>query len=391
MYPGKLDINRFEVIIVHYSIYLLGNFYLSEKSKKYIQKFKGLKILFIQDEYRKINDIHREIKNLSFDMIYTCVPNSEIEKVYPVSLFPSMKKINTLTGYIPENLLMQNPPPIKDRKIDVGYRSRKVPFWLGSLGAEKYQIADKFHAYTKNDRLVSDISYDEKKRLYGFYWIDFVVSCKTMLGVESGSSVFDFSGEIEKKVNRYKSCHPFERFEKIHDFFLKNHEKKIILNQISPRCFEAIALKTVLVLYEGNYSGILIPWRHYIPLKKDFSNIETVVNFIKSVDELQIISDRAYNEIALNPIFSYQNFIENFDNEIFNEFHRRKKNKIDFFYTKDNFIKAIDSYNFFELFFKKIKIIIRLSFRFFPNFLKEPLKQLYFYLNEIYEKYSITR
>jgi hypothetical protein len=379
VHPRKLDLNRFDIIVVHYSICLLGTFYLVDKTKKAIKKFKGLKILFIQDEYRRIDAFHREIINLEFDILYTCVPNAEIEKVYPSALFPTLRKINTLTGYVPANLLMENPPLLKDRSVDVGYRARKVPFWLGSLGAEKYKIADEFYAHTKCYKLISDISYKEKKRLYGCDWINFITSCKTMLGVESGSSVFDFSGEIEKKVEQYQLYHPSVSFETIHDLFLKNYEKKIILNQISPRCFEAIALKTVLILYEGSYSGILQPWQHYIPLKKDFSNIKTVVKFIKSVDQLQIISDRAYQEIALNPMYSYKNFINKFDEIVLSEFYLRKKNKIELNYTKDDFFKTINSFDFFEMFLKKIKIYIKFPFKLMPDIIKRPLRFLYFH------------
>ena len=94
-----------------------------------------------------------------------------------------------------------------------------------------------------------------------------------MLGVESGASVFDFTGEIQSKVEQYEKENPGADFYEIRDKFFKKEDGKISLNQISPRCFEAAALKTLMILYEGEYSGILVPWRHYVPLKKDHSNI----------------------------------------------------------------------------------------------------------------------
>ena len=40
---------------------------------------------------------------------------------------------------------------------------------------------------------VLDLSYEEHDRIYGRAWLKFICSCKTMLGTESGASVFDFT------------------------------------------------------------------------------------------------------------------------------------------------------------------------------------------------------
>src|SRR3989338_4677851 len=97
------------------------------------------------------------------------------------------------------------------------------------------------------------------------------------------------------------------------------------MNQISPRCFEAIALKTAMILYEGEYSGILKPWRHFIPLRKDFSNIKDVVLHLKDTGRLQEMADRTYQEIALNPLYSCERFFSVFDSVVEEEREKRKK------------------------------------------------------------------
>ena len=128
-------------------------------------------------------------------ILFTCVPEAEIEKVYPQQKLPNITKINTLTGYVPKNLLKVDPPNLKYRQIDVGYRTRKPPFWLGDLAQEKWTIADKFRDAAKDFGLKIDLSYQETDRLYGQRWLAFVKNCRCMLGVESGASVFDFTGE----------------------------------------------------------------------------------------------------------------------------------------------------------------------------------------------------
>ena len=312
-FPPSFDLNLVDVIVIHYSMYLLNNTYLTKETKERIRAFSGLKILFLQDEYRQVNKMHDMLNYLGINVLFTCIPDQEIDKIYPEVNLPKLTKINTLTGYTSEFLLTQSVPAIKDRSLDVGYRARKLPFWYGQLAVEKWKIVDDFYHHTKNKPLKLDLSYAENQRIYGDKWLAFVTSCKTMLGVESGASVIDFTGDLEKAIEGFQAKHPTVSFKEVQEKFLKDIDGKIYMNQISPRCFEAIALKTALVLFEGEYSGILIPGRHYISLKKDFSNISEVIEKIKSDDYLQNMVDTAYAEVAMNPLYSYQHFVNHFD------------------------------------------------------------------------------
>lgn len=328
--PSRLKLERFDVIVIHYSIAIgyLRDHYINAETQARVRAFDGLKVVFIQDEYRSVHSVWESLENLRADVLFTCVPEGEIEKVYPEGVLPQVTKVNTLTGYVPRNLARRTPRKIAGRPIDAGYRSRKPPFWLGRLGYEKREIASTFIERAKGSGLKLDISCEEADRIYGAKWIDFVSSCKAMLGVESGASVFDFTGGLQKTVDEYTAANPGADFEAVHKTFLQSYEGKIRLNQISPRCFEAAALGTVMVLYEGEYSGILQPGRHYIPLKKDFSNFEEVVELLRDDKALQEIADRTREEIALNPDYSYKSFIENFDTVIEAKFAERDKRPV---------------------------------------------------------------
>jgi hypothetical protein len=311
---SKLDLNKFDVIIIHYSIFILSKNYLSKSAIKRLRDYAGLKVSFIQDEYRRIHEMVDRLAYLKTDVLFTCFPESEFNHIYPCEKLPSLAKYNNLTGYVPERLTQYtNQPPIHARPLHVGYRGRKLPYWYGALGSDKWKIVDKWKKYVPEDTVRTDISCRETDRIYGAKWIDFLSSCKTTLGVESGTSVMDFTGELEKQVDSHQLTHPYDTFEMVQKKYFIEHEGCHKLNQISPRCFEAIALKTVLVLYEGEYSGILIPGQHYIALKKDFSNINEVLALIQDDDYLQSMADRAYQEIALNPIYGYQAFIKHVD------------------------------------------------------------------------------
>lgn len=339
---NQLDLARFDVIIIHYSLSLLGHRYLSVQAKKRLRAYNGLKVIFIQDEYRRINDMVNELAYLKIDVLFTCFPEAEFENIYPLNKLPWLSKYQNLTGYISEEILACQPvPPTEKRLIDVGYRGRRLPYWYGALGYEKSNIVEKWYQHVPPNLLTVNLSYRETDRIYGKAWIDFLMACKTTLGVESGVSVMDFTGNLERQVTAHELKFPKDPFESVQKKYFINQEGRYRLNQISPRCFEAIALKTVLVLYEGEYSGILTPGKHYIVLKKDFSNISDVVAAIQNNELLQTIADRAYQDIALNPQYHYRTFIQTVDEILVKEFVARKKIKILLPYDKIAFHQTI--------------------------------------------------
>jgi len=325
--PSALHLDRFDVVVIHYTIAIgyLSEHYINPAAKARVRDFRGLKVAFIQDEYRGINRVVEALNFMAIDLLFTCVPEGEIGKVYAPNLLAGLRAVNNLTGYVPERALRMQVARIADRPIDVGYRTRKPPYWLGELGVEKWRIADGFKEALEDTGLKLDLSYHEADRLYGIAWIEFVASCRAMLGVESGASVFDFDGTLQRTVDEYVATHPQASFEEVQQRFLRPYEGRIRLNQISPRCFEAAALRTAMVLFEGEYSGILEPERHYIPLRKDFGNIDEVVARLRQPDRLQELVDRTYEEVACNPAHSYRRFVELFDAEVEQEFERRGK------------------------------------------------------------------
>lgn len=308
-----IDFSRFDGIVIHYTLTASYDTYVSRSLRDRLAAFKGLKALFIQDEYRFVNGTIATMREIGVNLLFTCVPEPEIEKVYPADALPGVAKVNVLTGYVPEALTRRPVPPYSQRPIDIGYRGRKLPMWLGRLGQEKWRIAERVQSDAARYGLVTDISYLEKDRIYGDGWINFICSCKATLGVESGASVFDFTGEIQRNVEAHVARHPDASFEEIERTYLAEQEGRIRLNQISPRCFEAAALRTLMILYEGDYSGVLVPWRHYVPLKKDHSNMAEVAALLRQEDRVAEIVDRAYREVALNERYSFKQSVMDFD------------------------------------------------------------------------------
>lgn len=324
--PFWLNLDDFDVIVIHYSIYILTDYYIDASWRMAIAYSRALKVQFIQDEYRQVCMFRERMRELKVDVLFTCIPEAEIDKVYPETELPGVIKINTLTGYVPERYVGIKQKPIEERSVDVGYRARGIGFWwLGELYQEKSRIGLQFIENIKGAGLKCDISSREKDRIYGKKWIDFLQNCKCTLGTESGASVIDFTGDIEKRVKEYCCIRPAASFEEVQNLFFKDLEGQIRMNQISPRIFEAIACRTALILFEGEYSGVIEPGKHYVQLKKDFSNIENVFEAIRNIDVLKTLTDKAYTDIILSGAYSYRSFISFFDSQLLKLLHQRRR------------------------------------------------------------------
>ena len=334
--PSELDLDRFDVILVHYTLVISDDRYLSPHARARLFSARSVKAVFVQDEYRHVNATVSALKEISADVLFTCVPQQEVEKVYPAASLPGLRKVNVLTGYVDDRLTESGCPPLRDRAIDVGYRARSLPAWLGDLGQEKSRIGTRFLEDAARYGLVCDISCREEERLYGQSWVDFLTRCKAILGVESGSSVFDFTGRIQAAVENDLLKDPTLSYETIRERHLKDQHGRIRLNQISPRCFEAAALRTLMILYEGEYSGQLQPWRHYVPLKKDHSNMDEVVATLRDDARSQAIVDRAYREIALNRENWFQGMANQVD-RVLRDAHARRAHELARPYTDEEF------------------------------------------------------
>jgi len=317
--PAWVPLESFDVIVVHYSLYLLGDAYLSEKSKQKLAWYSGLKALFIQDEYRAVDLIAREVARCGIDLVFTCLDEAVAKQIYQ-RYEPKVKCVRVLTGYVPEKLKLLPPKEISERKIDVFYRGREYPPYHGKFGKEKAEIGALFRNHTRGRGLRYDIASSEHRRLYGIHYTEAIRSSRATLAVESGCSTFDDTGQLFTTCDMILQLMGKRRRKDAEEHCKQVYQNSLDLYpiaQISPRCFESIVLGTLLILYEGSYSGVLTPWKHYVPLKKDFSNIDDVVRVLKNDDACIKIIATAYAEIGCNPKYSFKKLAFIFDQAVF--------------------------------------------------------------------------
>jgi hypothetical protein len=299
-----LNLSKYDVIIIHYSIFILGSYFLSTKWEDKIINFKGIKIQIIQDEFRNIDQMKNKMKLFDFSAIFSSLNISNAKKVYN---FKNTFVISCLPGYIHEEYLRLISPQIEVRKIDIIYRGRLLPPTLGNRAINKFRIGYLIEKEAIKRNYICDISSDERKRIYGDEWLKFLSSGKVTLGVEGGSTIFDFTGKIEKIFNDILISNPTISFDEAYKF-VKNFQDNVVHQTITPRIFEAIATKTALILYPGNYSGLLIPNVHYLELNYDHSNVTEILDKIKDSSYLQKMVDFTRNDILFKKELSFEFF-----------------------------------------------------------------------------------
>lgn len=317
--PKGLNDIRFQILVLHYTLFGSWPYKLNEKFIRFIKQSESkYKIAFFQDEFRYCQQRFRFINQHNIDCVYTLLKPQYFNQVY--RKYTSVSKIvHTIPGYVSEDLIQLSheiTKPDHERQIDVGYRARQLEFYMGKGGQEKTEIASGFHEKASDLGLKLDIGTGEKARLYGRKWYKFLANCRAVLGVEAGISIFDLEDEVRIKCEEIMAKNPNIFFKDISKKVLVQWENNIYYRTISPRHFEAAALRVCQILFEGKYSGILKPFEHYIPLKKDFSNFNDVILLFNQKSTRQKITENAYRDFIVSGRYSYKRFIQQFDNKL---------------------------------------------------------------------------
>jgi len=316
----EIDLKRYDIVAVHNSVaYNPANLISLDAliSSKFCD-FEGVKVLFKQDENFRFTETAKAIASMKFDIVLTCLPSYELEKIYPSAVIGQNVKFDQmLTGYITPSLRSRFLNSSLERPIDIGYRGSIQPLDFGRLCYEKKQIGDEVHSRLARSGLHLDISSRWEERFGGEAWFEFLTQCKCVLGVESGASIFDLNGDLGQRTEAItRNIGPLSEDPTYCELFLKaleDLEGNIQYNQVSPRHFEAAACGTLQIMYPGQYSGIFIAGQHYLSLDRDFSNLSDVVQQVLDPNLNANIVNRAFNEIVLNKDFWIETFVKRLD------------------------------------------------------------------------------
>lgn len=283
-----------------------------------LSKYDGVKIILKQDEHYRFHEFTKFAKKAKFDFLFSVMPDSEIPKTYGAYL-PGVRICKMLTGYVTKSL--REPRQfLVNRTIDIGYRGSIMPLSYGRLCYQKRKIGDEVQKRLSNRNLVLNISSRWEDRLGAGDWVNFLASCKGVLGVESGTDVFDLDGTLEKTCLEIElELGNDDGTEEYSEKYLKKLDKfigQVNYVAVSPRHLEAAAAGTIQILFPGHYSGLLEAGRHYFELATNYSNLDEAVDILKNNQHRIAMAEIAYEEIILQKDNWIESFVANVDDAI---------------------------------------------------------------------------
>lgn len=313
--PASFDFSPYQAVVISPSASFNPEqlFVLDRRMRRSLKDYGGVKVILKQDEHYRTGRFLEYLDTVPIDVLGTTYDPDVASRIYPASRYPGLCVLPMLTGYITEEMVRMRYPATEDRPIDVGYRGSPQQWSFGTLAYEKREIGDRFAALAPRLGLRTDISSRWEDRFTGKSWFDFLGRCKATLGVESGASIVDFTGEVERACKEYLGRNAGASFDDLFKAVLAPYHENVRYRTVSPRHFEAAATRTLQILYEGDYRGIFKPWEHYVPLRRDFANVEEAVAILRQPAKVRAIVDRAYEEIAANPEYQYSAFVARLD------------------------------------------------------------------------------
>lgn len=228
--------------------------------------------------------------------------------LYPRSI--RLKEFRTaLTGYVrsgPTPVTM----PLAARPIDLGQRVRDMPPHLGRLAQAKARQAVAMADAARSAGFVVDVSTRVEDSFIGAAWFEFLASCRFTVGMKGGASLHDPVGLIHTRVQAYRARHPEASFDEIEAKCFRGKDGKHEFSAISPRLFESAMAGTCQILQRDDYLGVLEPWRDYLPLEKDFSNTDEILDAMKDLDRCQEIVGNARLALVESGFFDYSRLVD---------------------------------------------------------------------------------
>lgn len=316
-YPTYLKHVSFDLIIFDWSF--VGGRVERNRFNDTIRRIEELrlndaiKVCMPQDEFTSMDLLCNFINHFGISHIFTVAPESEWSKIYKTVNCDKVRFIPVLTGYLDEEVVIKWSSKTRGdigRPLDIGYRTVSTAIW-GRFNLLKATIAEVFQKEAAVRGLVTDIKVGAEYFKMGDEWLQFLTMSRFTLGIEGGSRLLDWDGSILAAVTDYLKQKPDATFD---DLALAcvpaEREGEINVVAISPRHLEACLTRTIQILVEGEYNGILKPDVHYIPLKADFSNIEEIFERMKDEPARCQMAEIAYQDIVASGQYTYRSMVK---------------------------------------------------------------------------------
>ena len=271
-----------------------------ELLKDYFKSRKGKLLMFVGNEYCLMPEKIRFINEVGVDYVASQLPEDAARWLYGDCSNSKLLLVpHALNEKIYRSYQEQHPRP-----IDIGFIGDRYSYAIGDV--ERTKLAEYFSQNSLSQKLSIDIRIGRKLRIPRDEYVKFLNSTRGTIGAESGTYYLEKTDKTQKKVEAFLSRCPKATFAEVYKRFFEHHPKPVNGKAISSRHFEAIGTKTCQILLEGRYNDILKPDMHYISLKKDYSNMDEVLEKFGDQDFVMGILENTYEYVLENHTYQHR-------------------------------------------------------------------------------------
>lgn len=314
--PRQLRTLQIDLIIFHNTLldarWSPRWFNLLTRRARPLRDIAATKVALVQDEYILSDLVSEFIKDQHVTRAFSAAPATEWPKIYPY-LDRSLVGFDTvLTGYLSRTALetiARVAGSTPERDLDISYRAWRAPAWLGRHGFLKTEIANSITVRARALGMRVDVSNRQSDTKYGDEWFRLLLRSRYVVGVEGGASLLDRDGTIRARTEKYTRLHPDASFDEIEAACFPGVDGGIAYFAISPRHLEACATRTGQILVEGAYNGVLEPWTHYLPLRKDLSNLDDILEAARDEPARVAMVERAHRDVVESGRYDYEHLV----------------------------------------------------------------------------------
>jgi hypothetical protein len=329
--PRWHRLESYDAVVLHTTFLCLRwgpDFARDRRAWSWLAELDCPKIALPQDEYDHADVLDEWLEELGVTTVFSNFDEQTRARLY--SRLPGRARfLEALTGYIDDGAAAycaERSRPHAERPFDVVYRAVHLPFWFGSHGQLKHRIGAAAQKCADAQGLRADISTRSEDTIFGPAWLDFLMSGRATVGVESGSSVLDPRGEIQHRIRDLLELEPALTFEEV-DARMPPGWDSYAFFAISPRHLEAVIARTCQVLVEGTFSGVLEPERHFVPVRRDLSDLGAALEQAADPARGEEIAHRTYEDVYVNGTWTTDDFARRL-RDVFTEQRPRRRRSI---------------------------------------------------------------
>ena len=311
----KLVGDAVDAVVMHFSFLGIRNmglgFFRWKRQFQWLEEMSAVKVAIPQDEGNNSDILDEWLAELGVSAIFS-VHYAADRPLYRIMRHRAAI-YQCFPGYVDETLVKNLRPKVtklKDREVDLVYRARKLKRMYGSAAKVKAEIGQAFVEGINRAGLSCDISVGEESTIFGDKWYEFLANGRAALGAPGGYSVLNRRGELDaydKYLRRVEAELSEEEYAVAMQKEFPDWNQYEFLT-VTPRHFEYAIAGTAQVLVRNAYKGVLVAEEHYLPVERDFRNVDEIVDRLRDETGLQDMVDRTFEELCVSGQYSYRCF-----------------------------------------------------------------------------------